>query len=68
MGLVYADIELVNGEDLSFARKNIIGEEEIKRMHIAILVDTGSYKLAINESIQEQLQFPIALRIELSNA
>jgi len=59
MGLVYADIELINGEDLSFARKNIIGEKEIRRMHIDILVDTGSYMLAINKSIQEQMQFPI---------
>ncbi len=59
MGLVYADIELINGEDLSFARKNIIGVEEIRRIHITILVDTGSYMLAINESIQEQMQFPI---------
>ncbi len=59
MGLVYADVELINGEDLSFARKNIIGEDEIKRMHVNLLVDTGSYMLAINENIQEQLQFPV---------
>jgi clan AA aspartic protease len=59
MGLVYADIELINGEDIAFARKHIIGEDEIKRMHINVLVDTGSYMLCINESIQEQLQFPV---------
>ena len=59
MGLVYADIELINADDLSFARRHVIGEEEVKRMHINALVDTGSYMLAINESIQEQLQFPI---------
>ena len=28
-------------------------------MNVSMLVDTGSYMLAINESIQEQLQFPI---------
>lgn len=59
MGLVYADIELINGDDLALARKHIIGEEEVKRMPLNILVDTGSYMLAINESIQEQLQFPV---------
>ena len=59
MGLVYADIELINADDLAFARRHVIGEEEVKRMHINALVDTGSYMLAINESIQEQLQFPI---------
>jgi len=59
MGLVYADIELVNGEDLSFERKGIIDRDEVKRMWVNILVDTGSYMLAINESIQEQLKFPV---------
>ena len=56
--MVYAEVELINGEDLSDARRFRIGEEEIKRMSVNILVDTGSYMLAINESIQEQLQVP----------
>ena len=59
MGLVYADIELINGFDLELARRHMIGEEEVKRMPINILVDKGSYMLAINESIHEQLQFPV---------
>ncbi len=59
MGPIYADIELINADDLAFARRHIIGEEEVKRMSVNILVDTGSYMLAINESIQEQLQFPV---------
>lgn len=59
MGLVYADIELINAEDIALARRHVIGEEEIKRIPLNILVDTGSYMLAINESIQEQLQLPV---------
>ena len=59
MGLVYADIELINGDDLVLARKYHIGEDEIRRMHVNMLVDTGAYNLCINESIQEQLQFPV---------
>ena len=59
MGLVYADIELINAGDIEMARRHIIGEDEIKRMHINALVDTGSYMLCINETIQEQLQFPV---------
>jgi clan AA aspartic protease len=59
MGLVYADIEIINGGDLEMARRNIIGEEEIKRMPLNILVDTGSYYLCINETIQEQLDLPV---------
>jgi len=59
MGLIYAEIELINGFDLEMARRHMIGEEEVKRMPLTALVDTGSYMLAINESIQEQLQFPV---------
>ena len=59
MGLVYADITLINGEDLILAKRHIIGQEEVKQMNLNILVDTGAYNLCINEEIQEELQFPI---------
>ena len=58
MGTVYADIELTNTDDLALARKHIIGEEEIKRYTVKMLVDSGAYMLAINETIQEQLDLP----------
>ncbi len=59
MGLVYADIELINGDDLALTRRKVIGMEEVKRMTISALVDSGSIMLCINENIQEQLQFPV---------
>ena len=59
MGLVYADIELINADDLALVRRHIIGEEEVKRMNVSMLVDTGSVYMCINESVQEQLQLPI---------
>jgi hypothetical protein len=58
MGLIYADIELINGDDIGLARRHIIGEEEIKSIHLNILADTGAYHLCINEMIQQQLDFP----------
>ena len=58
MGLVYADIELINSDDLALSRRHIIGMDEVKRMHINMLVDSGAYMMAINENIQEQLQLP----------
>jgi len=58
MGLVYADIELINADDLALARKHIIGEEEIKSMHLNMLADSGVFMMAINENIQEILQIP----------
>ncbi len=59
MGLVYADIELINAIDLGLARRYKIGEEEVKRMRVNMLVDTGSVYMCINESVQEQLQLDL---------
>jgi clan AA aspartic protease len=59
MGLIYAEVELINSWELESAKRNIIGEEEVKRMVVSALVDTGAYMLCINENIQEQLQLPI---------
>ena len=58
MGLVYADIELINADDMALVRRNMMDKDEVKRMHINMLVDSGAYMMAINESIQEQLQLP----------
>lgn len=58
MGMVYADIELINADDLALARRNILNKDEVKSMHVSMLVDSGSYMMAINETIQEQLQLP----------
>ena len=58
MGVVYADIELINAEDIGLARRHLIGAEEIKRMRLSMLVDSGAYMMAINETIQSQLEFP----------
>lgn len=58
MGLVYADIILINAIDLEMAHRNIIGEDEIKQMSINMMVDSGAYMMAINETIQAQLQLP----------
>jgi clan AA aspartic protease len=59
MGMVYAEIELINGGDLELARRHYIGDEEIKKITVTALVDTGSYMLAINETLQEYLQLPV---------
>jgi clan AA aspartic protease len=58
MGTVYADIELINAGDIEMVRRNLMDKDEIKRMVVNMLVDSGAYMMAINESIQEQLQLP----------
>jgi clan AA aspartic protease len=59
MGIIHADIELINVEDIILQRKGHIDQDDVKRMHINVLVDTGSYMLAINENIQQILQLPV---------
>ncbi len=58
MGLVYADIELINTTDLENSKRHSIGEEEVKRMRLSMLADSGAYMMAINENIQSQLELP----------
>jgi clan AA aspartic protease len=69
MGLVYADIELLNGDDISLVRRNMMDPEDVKRMYINMLVDSGAYNLCINEVIQEQLQFAYVekRKVQLAN-
>jgi len=59
MGLIYAEIELINAIDLGNARFNRIGEEEIRRTRVNMLVDSGSVYMCINENVQQQLQLSV---------
>jgi clan AA aspartic protease len=59
MGLIYANIELINGEDIVLARHHHIGIDEIKRLNVNMLVDIGSEYMCINETIQQQLDLPV---------
>ncbi|MBP6431426.1 MAG: hypothetical protein KA319_06635 [Ferruginibacter sp.] len=58
MGLVYADIVLTNAIDVALAKRHIIGQEEIKQVSLSMLVDSGAYMMAINDTIQSQLELP----------
>jgi hypothetical protein len=42
MGLIYAEITLINGGDLEMARRNLMDKDEVKKMNVEMLVDTGS--------------------------
>jgi hypothetical protein len=52
MGLIYAEIELINGGDIEMVRRNKMDKDEVRHIFVNALVDTGSYMLAINENIQ----------------
>lgn len=55
MGLVYADIEIINTDDEAVFRRGYITEDAVKRINVKALVDSGAYMLAINETIRQQL-------------
>lgn len=55
MGLVYAEIELVNAGDISLHEENYISASQIRRLNTKALVDTGAVMMAINETIKAQL-------------
>ena len=69
MGTVYADIELINAVDKGNARRSVISEEEIRSLRLKMLADSGAYMMAINETIQEQLQLPFLekRKVKLAN-
>ena len=53
--MVYAEITLINGGDLEMAKRHLIGQEEVRQMTVTMAVDSGAYMMAINETIQAQL-------------
>ena len=55
MGLVYADITLINAGDEVMAKCRIIGEDEVRKLTVNMLVDTGAYIMGITETVKEQL-------------
>jgi len=59
MGLVYADIELISGDDLALFHRGFLPEDQIKHMRVSALVDSGAYMLVINEEIREQLDLRV---------
>ncbi len=59
MGLVYADIELISGDDVVLHRHGFLTADKIKRITISALVDSGAYMLVINERIKDQLDLAV---------
>ena len=55
MGLVYADIELINTVDLILKMQGLCADEDVRRIKTAALVDSGSYELVISQKMAQQL-------------
>ena len=59
MGLVYAEIELLNEADITRNLDGLLPENKIRRTVTKVLVDSGALDLVITEDVQAQL----ALRV-----
>ncbi|MEK7729101.1 MAG: aspartyl protease family protein [candidate division KSB1 bacterium] len=55
MGLVHAEIELINAEDVGAARRGFIKSQDVRRMTVNALVDSGAYMMVIPEHVRLQL-------------
>ena len=59
MGMVYANIELLNNGDIELHRRRMISEEDVRKININMMVDSGAIMLTINEEIRVALGLSI---------
>ena len=59
MGLVYANITLTNVKDQVRFEENLIKKDQIRQITTTMLVDSGAYMMAINETVKSQLGLEI---------
>jgi hypothetical protein len=55
MGIVKAEIELINSSDIALFEGGVITEDKIRKMKIMAIADTGAVMMAINETVKNQL-------------
>ncbi len=69
MGLIYADLELIRADDLALVRGGYLATDQVRKLTVRALVDSGAYQLCINENVRRQLDLPYVERIsaELAN-
>ena len=59
MGMVHAEITLINSRDEGNAKCGLIGASEIRKLTLTSVVDTGAATLVINEEIRKKLGLEI---------
>ena len=58
MGYVHAEIELTNYGDVIVSDRGLLRDNQIRRVMVTALVDTGAWDLVINEEVQNRLGLP----------
>ena len=59
MGLVHAEIEIINALDAALFRKNQIKDSDVRKITVTALVDSGAYMMIIPDSVRLQLGLDI---------
>jgi len=59
MSEVFTEITLVNSGDKAMFERGLIGENEIRKLTVNALVDTGAWPLVINEEVRRKLGLQI---------
>jgi len=65
MGHVYANITLLNSVDAILAQQGDIPLENVRKMEVRAMVDSGAMSLTINEEIAKQLGLKVREQIEV---
>lgn len=68
MGLVYADIELVRGADLILVEEGYLNQDQVRKIYVRAMVDSGATMLAIPEFVKKQLDLRRVREIEAEMA
>ena len=68
MGHVYANVTLLNSFDDLLAKRGDIPKENVRKMEVRVMVDSGAMTLTINEEIARQLGLEVHEQIEVTLA
>ena len=62
MGMIYAEIQLTNCDDLALSRRQLLDSSKVRSMQVKANVDSGAYMLCLNEQVAAQLDLPVVNR------
>jgi len=68
MGHVYANVTLLNSFDDLLAQEGDIPKENVRKMEVKAMVDSGAMTLTISEEIAKQLGVKVREKIEVTLA
>jgi len=68
MGIVYADIKLINSTDADLSERGDIPSDKVRQVEVKALVDSGAITLVISDAIANQLDLRVKDRANVELA